>query len=139
MMMMNNERAIKYLMHGGKTVFVSPKYVLDHGSDAGVLYVNAPQSSVMSKWNNHGVEVLSTGYGPKITPLSGLEVVLSNDPIGCKSIQNLGGRENVIIVVSKWTSKCNFLHRIKNIEASGATAAIFVFGVKLPLSYWPNG
>ena len=123
----DNERAVKYLMHGGKTVFVSPKYVLDHGSDAGVLYVNAPQSSVMSKWSNRGVEVLSTGYGPKITPLSGLEIVLSNDPTGCDSIQNLGGRENVIIVVSKWTSKCNFLHRIKNIEASGATAAIFVF------------
>ena len=114
-------------MHGGNTVFVSPKYVLDHGSDAGVLYVNAPQSSVMSKWNDHGIEVLSTGYGPKITPQSGLEIVLSNDPTGCESIQDLRGRENVIIVVSKWTSKCSLLRRIKNIEASGAAAAIFVF------------
>ena len=114
-------------MHGGNTVFVSPKYVLDHGSDAGVLYVNAPQSSVMSKWNDHGIEVLSTGYGPKITPQTGLEIELSNDPTGCESIQDLRGRENIIIVVSKWSNKCSLLRRLKNIEASRAAAAIFVF------------
>ena len=124
----DDEMAMKYMMHGGQTIFVSPKYVFEHGSDGGILFINSPPASMIYEWNSRGIDVLSTGYGPKIVPIRQATLILSTDPTACGGTSlNLNGKDDVIVVVSKWSHECNFFQRMENIQNSGASAALFTF------------
>ena len=124
----DDDTTVKYMMHGGSTIFVSPKYIFNHGSDGGILSINSPPTSLISEWNERGIDVISTGYGPKIVPFNNGILMLSNDLTGCSHVpQYLNGRDNVILVIAEWNDKCNFLQRIQNIENSGAAVALFTY------------